>query len=85
MCVCKGDNNAGVVALSGYMQGMRLTVAHSTVAIGNVGELLKGISMVAHRASGNKIGNIMIVREFIIFCVIKHNFGSPITVGNLIW
>ena len=28
------------------------------------------ISMVAHRASGNKINNIMVVREFLIVCAI---------------
>ena len=52
-------------------QGVRLAVAHSPVAIGNVGELLEGLSIVAHWASLNKIDNIMIVREFIIFCVIN--------------
>ena len=41
--------------------------------------------MVAHWASGNEIDNIMVVRDFIIFCVIKHHSGSPITIGNLIW
>ena len=67
------------------LQGVRLAVAHSPVAIGNVGGRLEGLSMVAHRASGNKIDNIMVVKEFIIFCVIKHHSGSPITIGNLIW
>ena len=43
-------------------QGVRLTVAHSAVAIGNVGGLLEGLSMVSHRASGNKIDNIMVVK-----------------------
>ena len=47
---------------------MRLVVAHSPIAIGNFDGLLEGISMVAHRASGNKIDNIMVVREFIIVC-----------------
>ena len=55
------------------------------MAIGNVGGLLEGLSMVTHRVSGDKIDNIMVVREYIIFCVIKHNSGSPITIGNLIW
>ena len=64
---------------------MRLAVIHSPVAIGNVGGLLEGLSMVAHRASGNKIGNIIVVRLFMIFCVIKHHSGAPITIGNLIW
>ena len=32
------------------------------VAIGNFGGLLECISMVAHRAIGNKIDNIMFVR-----------------------
>ena len=68
-----------------HVQGVRLAVAHSPVAIGNVGGRLEGLSMVAHRASGNKIDNIMVVKEFIIFCVIKHHSGSPITIGNLIW
>ena len=64
---------------------MRLAVAHSPVAIGKVGGILEGLSMVAHRASGNEIGNIMVVREFKMFCVIKHHSGSPITIANLIW
>ena len=34
----------------------------SPVAIGKVGGLLEGLSMVAHRASGDKIENIMVVR-----------------------
>ena len=33
----------------------------------------------------NVNNNIMIVREFIIFCILKHHPGSPITIGNLIW
>ena len=68
-----------------YVISVRLAGSHSPVAIGNVGGLLEGISMVAHWASGNKIDSIMVVREFIIFCVIKHHSGSPITIGNLIW
>ena len=64
------------------MQGVHLAVAQSPVAIGNTGGLLEDISMVAYRASGNKFDNIMVVREFIIFCVIKHHSGSPITIGN---
>ena len=44
--------------------------------------LLEGSSMVAHRASGNKIDNIMVVRDFIIVCVIKHHSSSLITIGN---
>ena len=60
---------------------MRLAVAHSAMPIGNVGGLLECLLMVDHRASGNK----MVVREFIILCVIKHHSGSPITIGNLIW
>ena len=36
-----------------------------------------------------KIHNIMVAREFIILCAIKHNSGSPIynliTIGNFIW
>ena len=55
------------------------------MAIGNVSGLLEGLSMVAHRVSGNKIASIMVVREFIIFCVIKYHSGSPITMGNFIW
>ena len=65
-------------------QGGRLAVAHLSVAIGNFGGLLEGISMVAHWTSGNKIDNIMVVREFIIFCAIKPHPGSPITIGKLI-
>ena len=53
------------------MQGVPLAVAHSPGAIGNVGGLLESISIVAHRASGNKIVNIMVVRELIILCTIK--------------
>ena len=67
------------------MQGVPLTVAHSPGAIGNVGGLLESISMVAHLASGNKIDNIMVVRELIIFCSIKNHSDSPIAIGNLIW
>ena len=59
------------------VQGVRLAVAQSPGAIENVDGLLEGISMVAH--------NIMVVREFVIFGVIKHHSGSPITIGNLIW
>ena len=33
----------------------------------------------------NKIDNIMVVRDFIIECAIKHHSSSPITIGNLIW
>ena len=43
-------------------QGVRLVVAHLPVAIGNFGGLFEYISMVAHRASGNKIDIIMVVR-----------------------
>ena len=43
-------------------QGVSLAVAHSPVAIGNVGWLLESISMVSHWASGNAIDNIMVVR-----------------------
>ena len=50
-----------------YKQGVPLAVAHSPGAIGNVGGLLENISMVAHRASGNKIDNIMMVRELYHF------------------
>ena len=57
---------------SSSTQCVRLAIAHLPVALGNVSGLLEGLSMVAHRASGNKIDNIMVVREFIIFCVIKH-------------
>ena len=46
-------------------------------------DALEGISLVAHQTSENKIENIMAVREFIIFCVINHHSGSPITIGNL--
>ena len=60
-----------------HVLGVRLAVAHSLLVIGNVGGLLGGI--------GNIIDNIMVVREFIIFCAIKHHSGSPITIGNLIW
>ena len=41
--------------------------------------------MFDHRASGNKMNNIMVVREFIILCAIKHHSGFAITIGNLIW
>ena len=64
---------------------MRLAVAHPPVANGHVGGLLEGLSLVAHRASGHKIENIIVVRELKMFCVIKHHFGSPITIDNLIW
>ena len=40
-------------------QDVRLAVVHWPVAIGNLGGLLEGISMVASR---NKIDNIMVVR-----------------------
>ena len=43
-------------------QSVCLAVAPSPVAIGNVGGLLEGLSMVAHWASGNKIDTIMVVR-----------------------
>ena len=66
-------------------QGVPLAVAHSPGAIGNVGWLLESISMVAHRGSGNKIDNIMVVRELIIFCTIKNHSDSPITISDLIW
>ena len=54
------------------------------VVIGNFGGLLERIPMVAHGASGNKIDNIMIVRELKNLCAIKYHSGSPITIGNLI-
>ena len=60
------------------MHGVRLAVAHSPLAIENFGGLLEGISMVVHRASGNKIDNIMVEREFMIGCAIKHHSGSLI-------
>ena len=66
-------------------QGVPLAVAQSPEAIGYVGGLLESISMVAHRASENTIDNIMVVRELIIFCIIKNHSDSPITIGNLIW
>ena len=44
------------------MSSVRLAVAHSPVAIRNVGGRLEYIPMVAHRAIGNKIDNIMVVR-----------------------
>ena len=43
-------------------QGVCLAVPHSSVVIGNFCKLMEGISMVAHWTSGNKIGNIMVVR-----------------------
>ena len=46
----------------GVYQGMRLAVAHSPVSIRNFGGQLECISMVAYRAIGNKIDNIMVVR-----------------------
>ena len=49
------------------------------------GVRLGDLSMVDHRASRNKIVNIMVMREFLIFCVFKCHSGSPITIGNLIW
>ena len=55
------------------------------MAIRKIGGLLEGISMDSHRASGNTIGNIIVVREFINVSAVKHHFGSPITTGNLIW
>ena len=64
------------------IQGVRLVVAHSPVVIGNIDGLLECISMVVHRASGNKINNSMVVRSFIIFCSIKHHSDSPITIGT---
>ena len=64
-------------------KGVCLAVAHSSVAIGNFGGLLESISMVAHRAIGNKIDNIMVAR-FLIFCSIKHHSDSPITMVNLL-
>ena len=66
-------------------QGVRLVVTHLPVAIGNFGGLLEGISMVPHWTSGNKFDNIMVVREFIIFCTIEYHSGSSITSGKLIW
>ena len=66
-------------------QHVHLAVAHSPVTIENAGGLLEGISMVSHRASENKFDNIMVVREFKNVCVVlKHQSGSPITIGNLI-
>ena len=62
---------------------MRIAVAHMPVAIGNFGGLLECISMVAHQTFGNKIGNTMVVRLFIIFCSLKHHSDSPITIGTL--
>ena len=76
------ENMEGIMQM--IAQGVRLAVAHSPVTIGNAGGLLESLSMVAHRASGNKFDNIMVVRLFIILCVIKHHSGSPITIGNLI-
>ena len=35
------------------------------MAFENLGGLLEGISMVAHQASGNKVDNIMVVREHV--------------------
>ena len=45
-----------------HWQGMHLADAHSPVAIGNLGGRLECISIVAYRAIGNKIYNIMVVR-----------------------
>ena len=53
-------------AYSAIAQGVPLAVVHSPGAIGNVGGLLESISMIAHRASENKIDNIMVVRELIM-------------------
>ena len=61
----------------------RLAVPHASVAIGNFSGLLKGNSMVVHWANENKIYNIMVVREIIIFCSINHHSGSPITICKL--
>ena len=55
------------------LQGVNLAVCNSPAAIGTFGGLLESISMAAHRASGNTIDNIMVVREFIIFWAIKHH------------
>ena len=62
---------------------MRLAVSHSPASIGYFGGLLEGISMVAHWKSGHKIANIMVVRQFIIFCAIKHDSGSSFTIRNI--
>ena len=51
-----------LVLVAYLIQGVRLAVAHSPVAIGNAGGLLESLSMVAHRASGKKFDNIMVVR-----------------------
>ena len=80
----KSSKNAEVYNFLLYNQGVRLAVPHLPVAIGNFAGLLEGISMVARWASGNKIDTIMVVREFIILCAIKHHSNSP-TIGNLIW
>ena len=64
-----------------YVQGVRLAVA---MAIENFGGQLECISMVAHCTSGNKIDNTMVVREFMILCVIQKDSGCPIIIGNLI-
>ena len=45
------------------LQGVLLVVTHSPMAIGNFDGRLEGIiSMVAHRASENKMDNIMVER-----------------------
>ena len=78
-------NTAPILFINTAEQGVPLAVAHSPGAIGNVGGLLESILMVAHRANGNTIDNIMVVRELIIFCTIKNHSDSPITIGNFIW
>ena len=55
-----------------YGQGVLLTVAQSPSPIVNFGGLLAGISMVVHRASGNKMDNIMFVRK--VTCI-KYPLG----------
>ena len=50
---------------------MCLTAVHSPVAIGNFDMLLEDILMVAHKVSENKIDNIMVVKEYIIFHAIN--------------
>ena len=41
-----------------YIQGVHLVVIHSAAAVGYFDVLLEGISMVAHRESGNTNNNI---------------------------
>ena len=55
-----------IILIAGWdpNQGVRLAVAHSPMSIGNFGGQLECISMVAHRAIGYKIDNIMVVRLF---------------------